>query len=245
MSREVQLQREYYAQTASKYDAAHVCDDEPEHNLALSVLVGLAARGQFNSFLDVGCGTGRGILYLQPCFPTARIDGLEPVPELREEAFRKGIAKERIIAGEAERIAVPDNSYDCVLALGVMHHLPSPRTAILEMVRVARRAVFISDANNFGCGSKPQRVVSHLLYRAGLWKTFQFLKNGFRNYKFTPGDGVHYSYSLLGEIKFLQRLRLHVFLFTTKPTGPNPLWSCSHLALLALKSPGCRNRAGR
>jgi len=237
MNREVQLQRAYYAQNARNYDAAHVCAEEPEHDLALSILAGIAAREQFTSFLDVGCGTGRGILYLQPCFPAAKIDGIEPVLELRQEAFRKGVPEERIIAGQAERIPAPDSSYDCVLALGVMHHLRSPRDAIIEMARVARRAVFISDANNFGCGSILQRVVAHSLRRARLWKTFQFLKNGFRHYKFTPGDGVHYSYSVLGEIEFLQRLRLRVFLFTTRPTGSSPLWSCSHLAVLGLKSP--------
>jgi ubiquinone/menaquinone biosynthesis C-methylase UbiE len=237
MNREVQLQRAYYAQNALTYDAAHVSAEEPEHDLALSILAGIAAREQFTSFLDVGCGTGRGVLYLQPCFPTAKIDGIEPVLELRQEAFRKGVPEERIIAGEAERIPVPDSSYDCVLALGVMHHLRSPRDAIVEMARVARRAVFISDANNFGCGSILQRLVAHSLRRARLWQIFQFLKNGFRHYKFTPGDGVHYSYSLLGEIEFLQRLGLRVFLFTTRPTGPSPLWSCSHLAVLGLKSP--------
>jgi ubiquinone/menaquinone biosynthesis C-methylase UbiE len=237
MNREVQLQRAYYAQTAAKYDATHVSADEPEHDLALSILAGIAAREQFTSFLDVGCGTGRGILYLQSCFPTSKIEGIEPVLELREEAFRKGVAKERLIAGEAERIPAPDNHYDCVFALGVMHHLPSPRDAMMEMARVARRAIFISDTNNFGCGSIFQRLVAHSLRRARLWKTFQFLKNGFRHYKFTPGDGVHYSYSVLGEIEFLQRLRLRVFLFTTRPTGPSPLWSCSHLAVLGLKSP--------
>jgi ubiquinone/menaquinone biosynthesis C-methylase UbiE len=237
MTREVLLQRAYYAQTAGKYDAAHVSADEPEHDLALSILAGIAAREQFTSFLDVGCGTGRGILYLQSCFPTSKIEGIEPVSELREEALRKGVAKERIIAGEAERISAPDNHYDCVLALGVMHHLRSPRDAIMEMARVARRAVFISDTNNFGCGSIAQRLVAHSLLRARLWKTFQFLKNGFRHYKFTPGDGVHYSYSLLGEIEFLQRIGFRVFLFTTRPSGPSPLWSCSHLAVLGLKSP--------
>jgi ubiquinone/menaquinone biosynthesis C-methylase UbiE len=237
MTREVLLQRAYYAQTAGKYDAAHVSADEPEHDLALSILAGIAAREQFTSFLDVGCGTGRGILYLQSCFPTSKIEGIEPVSELREEALRKGVAKERIIAGEAERISAPANHYDCVLALGVMHHLRSPRDAIMEMARVARRAVFISDTNNFGCGSIPQRMVAHSLLRARLWKTFQFLKNGFRHYKFTPGDGVHYSYSLLGEIEFLQRIGLRVFIFTTRPSGPSPLWSCSHLAVLGLKSP--------
>ena len=59
---EVQLQREYYAKTAAAYDTAHVGSaGESEHSVALAAFVGLSFHNGFDSFLDVGCGTGRGI----------------------------------------------------------------------------------------------------------------------------------------------------------------------------------------
>ena len=100
-----------------------------------------------------------------------------------------------------------------------MHHLPNQKRAISEMSRVARKAIFISDLNNLGCGPMYQRLVCHLMTALGLWRSFQFIKNGFKPWQFDEGDGVHYSYSLFNDVDFVRSLGLAPFLFTTRPTG--------------------------
>ena len=57
---------------------------------------------------------------------------------------------------------------DAVCAFGVMHHVKRPAIVVGEMMRVARRAIFISDSNRFGQGSMPARRVKLLLWRFGL-----------------------------------------------------------------------------
>jgi SAM-dependent methyltransferase len=229
------LQRAYYARTASLYDEAHLSAAEPEHDFALDLLSGIARAAGYRSFLDVGSGTGRGIARLQREFPQAEIVGIEPVAELREVGHRKGIAPSCLVDGDATGLNFPNESFDCVFALGVMHHLPNPRRAISEMSRVSRKAIFISDGNNLSCGSIYQRVICHSLTALRLWRSFQFVKNGFKPWKFNEGDGIHYSYSLLNEMTFLRSLGLTLFLFTTRPTGRNPSWTCSHVAIFATK----------
>lgn len=49
---------------------------------------------------------------------------------------------------DAEAMALPDNSYDVVLAHEVLHHCRSPHKALIEMLRVSRRHVILLEPNN-------------------------------------------------------------------------------------------------
>jgi ubiquinone/menaquinone biosynthesis C-methylase UbiE len=229
-------QREYYARTAASYDQAHLRNTgEPEHDIALAILGGLAGYYGFGSFLDVGCGTGRAIVSLRERFPGSRIEGIEPVAELREQAFAKGIPRDTIREGDATRLAEADGSFDCVTAFGILHHIRRPRLALAEMLRVARRGVFLSDLNNFGCGGAAQRLFSQSLNAVGLWKAFRFLVTRGKGYKISEGDGLHYSYSLYNDLPFLERQCREVYVMNTRGPGMRPYQRCSHVAILALK----------
>src|SRR6185436_19248753 len=101
-----------------------------------------------------------------------------------------------LLEGDATQLAFADGSFDCVCAFGILHHIRRPRVALREMLRVARKAIFVSDLNNFGCGSVLQRAISQTINALGLWRVFQFLITRGKGYKFSEGDGVHYSYSI-------------------------------------------------
>ncbi len=233
---EVQLQREYYAKTAATYDTGHVSNDaDPEHAIALSALVGLSFHYGLDSFLDVGCGTGRGIGEILKRRPEARVMGVEPVAELRAVAIAKGIPPALLAEGDATKLAFADGAFDCVCAFGILHHIREPRLALAEMMRVARKAVFISDLNNFGCGSILQRIVSQTINALGLWKAFQFLMTKGKGYKVSEGDGIHYSYSVYDDWRWLSRQCAEVHAINTKGRGVNPYRTCSHVALLGVK----------
>jgi len=230
------LQRDYYARTAPSYDAAHVQSvAETEHDIALGTMLGLSPHYGLNSFLDVGCGTGRAVGELRRCRPDARVMGIEPVAALREVAYTKGIPREAIVEGDATSLAFANDAFDCVCAFGILHHVRQPSVAIREMLRVARKAVFISDLNNFGCGSIPQRVISQTLNAFHLWKAFQYLVTRGKGYKYSEGDGIHYSYSVYNDYGWIARDCQFVHVLNTKGMGVNPYRSCSHVALLAVK----------
>lgn len=236
---EIQLQRDYYTRTAASYDGAHLQSiEEPEHDIALGALIGLSRHYGLHSFLDVGCGTGRAVNEILKQRPDARVVGVEPVAALREIAYAKQISRDVVLEGDATGLAFENDAFDCVSAFGILHHIKQPSVAIREMLRVAKKAIFISDLNNFGCGSLPQRIVSQTLNALGLWKAFQFVVTRGRGYKFSEGDGIHYSYSVYNDYRWLVRHCRTVHVLNTKGRGVSPYRTCSHVALLAIKDQG-------
>lgn len=95
------------------------------------------------SALDAGCGEGETL---------ARLDGLLPhdataAIDLSEPAVRH--TSERIPWVDASVASVTDlpfddGSFDLVLCLEVLEHLPEPETALDELSRVSRRDVVVS-----------------------------------------------------------------------------------------------------
>jgi ubiquinone/menaquinone biosynthesis C-methylase UbiE len=191
---EESIQREYYAKTALEYDANHVTGD-PEHNLALRYISGLLEVLSAKTLLDVGCGTGRGVAHVRQFHEEVRAFGMEPVEQLLNVAVTKGVPPHALVRGDATHLPFGDGAFDVVMELGVLHHVPRPELVVEEMLRVARKAVFISDANLFGQGRASLRVLKFLLYRAGLWQVVKYAQTGGRGYILSEGDGLSYSYS--------------------------------------------------
>lgn len=227
-------QQGYYTETAGSYDRAHLA--ETEHEIALAALVGFVKYYSLTSVLDVGAGTGRVLRHAGKLLPGVKLSGIEPVAALREVAYQNGISRDQLIEGNALSLPFPDDHWDIVSAFGVMHHIPNPDLALAEMCRVARHGIFISDLNNYGCGSWAQRKFSQTLRAFRLWRPFQYLKNGGKFEKFSEGDGIHYSYSLFDSLTVIRRYFPQIHLMNTRGSHHDLLGRCSHVALLAVKS---------
>ena len=140
-------------QTAAKYDAAHL--GGAEHMIALSVFSGLIVEFNPSSILDAGAGTGRGVAFLQKRFPTCRVVGIEPVAELREQGYAKGISKSSLIEGCA---CSPLFRRGVRLGYCAFITYDKFKKATSEICRVARYGVVLSDSNNMGQGCSLMRV---------------------------------------------------------------------------------------
>lgn len=230
---EKQIQKQYYSDTASKYDEMHLFEDE--HELGLAVLSGFLSYYDFSSLLDVGAGTGRVMRYLSEEGTKLDITGIEPVEDLRKIGRRAGIAAEKLIDGDALALPYADNEWDVVSAFGILHHIANPEIAIAEMCRVARYGVFFSDLNNFGCGSRGQRAFAQTLRFFKLWRGFQWLKNGGKSWKYSEGDGVFYSYSLFDSLKTIRKKFPQTHIINTAGKSSNFFKGCSHVAVFAVK----------
>ncbi len=224
--------KEYYDKNAFDYDLNHL--GETEHEVALASLIGLMIHYGFQSLLDVGAGTGRVIRLAGHRLPGVRIHGIEPSASLREVGYQNGVSPDDLQDGNALKLPFADNSWDVVCAFGILHHIPNPDVAILEMCRVAKSGVFFSDLNNYGCGSLAQRGFSQTLRALGLWKAFQFLKNGGKFEKFSEGDGIHYSYSLFDSLPSIRGKFPQTYLMNTKGNRNNIFRGCSHVSVFAV-----------
>ena len=100
--RSQEIQRRHYADTAPSYDME--LGQSPEHELALYVLLGIVDSINAESVLDVGSGTGRGLSFLMKNRPDLTIRGIEPVDELREVGYNKGIPRDWLTSGSGYEI---------------------------------------------------------------------------------------------------------------------------------------------
>jgi len=230
----VALQRAYYAETSAHYDQMHVHGDD-EHGFGLSFLISTIGHFGMCSVLDVGCGTGRGLLRIKESFPGIRAMGVEPSKELREMGHSKGLSQSELVDGDAMDLAFPDESFDVVCEFGALHHIPFPSKATSEMLRVARKAIFISDSNNFGQGGRLSRVVKQTINSLGLWPVANYIKTRGKGYSISEGDGIGYSYSVFNDYGQITRACESVHIMNTAKGGLNLYRTASHVALLGLK----------
>jgi len=231
---EVNLQRQYYADTAAKYDAMQISEQD-EHQFALAILSAMIEFHDIKSVLDVGSGTGRALRYLKSRHPGVRFVGIEPVEALRKVGHQAGLSPDELKDGDINALAAADGEFDLVCEFAVLHHVPKPKQAVAEMLRVARKAIFISDANNFGQGGLMSRCLKQGINAFGLWRVFDWLRTGGRGYHVSAGDGLFYSYSVFNEYRQLREACRSIHHFNTVDAGPSLARSAPHVAILGIK----------
>jgi ubiquinone/menaquinone biosynthesis C-methylase UbiE len=90
--------------------------------------------------LDIGCADGLST------FDIARHDveviGLDISPEqirrAQSRAADAGVENVTFVIGDADALPVADDTIDCVLCFGSLHHVPNPTRTLAEMARVLR-----------------------------------------------------------------------------------------------------------
>lgn len=235
-SREIELQRDYYSRTAGVYEELHVRGGD-EHFFALAWLASLIGHYGYRSILDVGSGTGRGLLYLKTMFPELKVVGIEPSPALREIGHDKGLSQEELVEGDALSMAFASGSFDLVCEFGVLHHVKYPRQMIGEMLRVAKTGLFISDSNHFACGSLPNQITKRFLRSIHMWKMAYWLRTGGKGYGISEGDGLSYAYSVFDDYDYISSRCEHVHMVNTLGTGADLFRSAQNVALFGRKRP--------
>ena len=232
----IALQRAYYTETAGRYNSMHVSGNADEgHNLACSLLSELARLCHVKSILDIGSGTGRVILSLQETLPDVHIQGIEPVAALREIGYESGISRNRLLEGDATQLQYADESFDFVCAFGTLHHIPAPKLAVAEMLRVAKKGIFISDGNRFAQGSYLERLIKLFCYKMKLWPLANYIKTKGKGYAVSDGDGITYSYSVFDDYNEIQKQCKKIMLFNIEGGGKKMITDASHVGLFGIK----------
>ena len=175
------------------------------------------------------------ISYVKKHRPDMRIVGIEPVKELREIGYSHGLSEDDLVDGDATKLQFCAQEFDLVCEFGVLHHIRRPEIAVSEMLRVADKAIFISDANNFGQGSRASRSIKHMINFFGLWKIANLLKTKGRGFTISEGDGLAYSYSVFNNYRKIQMHCRSIHLLNTTEGHINFYKTASHVALLGIK----------
>lgn len=99
--------------------------------LAIACLDQFAAENP--AILDLGCGTGA---VLQELAPRGWAVGMDLSPHAL--AFCQTRQLKRLVCGDAQHIPFADASFDAVIALDVLEHVPDDRAAFHEIARVLK-----------------------------------------------------------------------------------------------------------
>lgn len=142
-----QAERSYYDRRAAEYDdfyfgtglfAQRVRPGWPEE---LAILRSVLASLRFNSFLDVGCGTGLLTERLR-----GSVIGLDQSASMLEVARRR-IPQGAFLRGDALQIPFRSRQFDCLLSGHFYGHLDeSARRLFLAEARRVSKSIVIVDA---------------------------------------------------------------------------------------------------
>lgn len=130
--------------TYAKYDTVHPVERRLVGGFlrALDEALGLAGRGPVGRVLEVGAGEGVIAARVAERFAAATVFGIDLGDESLVANWR-----ERGLGGafaDAARLPFAAASFDLVLAVEVLEHLPRPDAALDEIARVARGPVLLS-----------------------------------------------------------------------------------------------------
>lgn len=92
--------------------------------------------------LDAGCGEGETIERLGGLLPHP-VTGVDLNAESVEFAVQR-LPDDQFSVGDVTDLEFPDNSFDLVLCLEVLEHLPNPEVAVAELARVCSSDLILS-----------------------------------------------------------------------------------------------------
>lgn len=112
----------------------------------------LPKLGKDDLLLDLGCGSGRASLPFAQ--NGVKVIGLDISEQMVLRAKRKseklGI-KDYVdyVVGDSENLPFRQNSFDAVLAFGVLHHVPTPQKMLQQMSKVLKsEGIYFGHENN-------------------------------------------------------------------------------------------------
>jgi phosphatidylethanolamine/phosphatidyl-N-methylethanolamine N-methyltransferase len=110
--------------------------------------------------LEVGVGTGISLPDYRPVNRLTGVDLSEPMlRKAQERVAEKGLVNvEALAVMDAERLALPDDSFDVVVAQYVITAVPHPEATLDEFARVLKPGGEIVLVNHIGAEEGPRRI---------------------------------------------------------------------------------------
>ena len=88
--------------------------------------------------LDVGCGTGRWTKYLAP--KVGFIEAVDPSNAIfAADKLLANVENVRLSKASIETLPFPDETFDFVMSIGVLHHIPNTKKALIDCVKKVKK----------------------------------------------------------------------------------------------------------
>ena len=114
-------------------------DAHPQGELAVLKKLELPKKIKGKVVLDAGCGAGMQFFYY--LFYGANVTGIDQseksISFIKEQCEKLGY-NPNLIVGNVEKTNLPDESFDYIFSIGVLHHTPNIRDALKEFNRLIK-----------------------------------------------------------------------------------------------------------
>jgi len=141
--------------------------------------------------------------------------------------YAHGLSEDELIDGDVTKLQFGKSEFDLVCEFAVSHDIRRPKLVIEEMLRVSDKAIFISDSNTFGSGSRVNRLIKQIINALGLWTLVNLVKTKGKVYQMSESDSVAYSYSVFDNYKQIEEQCNHIHILNTKGGDINPYKTAS------------------
>lgn len=120
---------------AATYDK----DIKGQHARSLyPILLERLSHIQFQSALDLGCGTGEMLKLILQKDTHKELCGIDLSEEMLAVAKSKLPEQVNLLLGDSESLPFPDNAFDVVYCNDSFHHYPAPQNVLREVNRVLK-----------------------------------------------------------------------------------------------------------
>lgn len=158
MKNYIELSKKHFDNQAEIYDETNTAYYSKYPKISCKDVAQRLRNTEYQSLLDIGCGTGYLIDILQKQ-KNSLYCGLDLSPQMLKMAKQKLPQSVYLTEGSADSLPYEDNSFDIVTCIQSFHHYPKPEKSMSEAYRVLKPGglYIISDT---GMGNYPKFIYS-------------------------------------------------------------------------------------
>lgn len=152
----IELSKKHFDGQSKIYDETNTAYYSKYPKISCKDVAERLKNTEFQTMLDVGCGTGYLIDILQKQ-RAADYHGLDLSPEMLKVAKSKLSDSVVLTEGYSDKLPYQDNTFDVVTCIQSFHHYPKPEKAMTEAYRVLKPGglYILSDT---GMGNYPKFI---------------------------------------------------------------------------------------
>lgn len=146
----IELSKNHFDNQAKIYDETNTALYSKYPKISCKDVAQRLKNIEYQSLLDIGCGTGYLIDLLQKQ-KNALYCGLDLSPEMLKMARKKLPESVYLTEGSSDKLPYEDNSFDIVTCIQSFHHYPNPEKAMAEAYRVLKKGgLYILSDTGYG-----------------------------------------------------------------------------------------------
>lgn len=156
-----------YNKIAPLYDSVFGRSCHDAYALVLDVIEKYGLN--FNSLLDVGCGTGTLLSSISGRMNVSELYGIDPSEKMIKIARRKKINRCQFYLEPIENLSLLNSTIDCVVSTTAFSHFSDERKALNQIHRVLKKTGFCIIVEH----KKPKLYVERFLKRIKIFANYR------------------------------------------------------------------------